>query len=244
MAVATFYPSASAVDGRTQRAVSSENFPTIHAGVGTAGYDPGDGGSYAVSAFLAVDFASTDSFSTLGVGWVSFDTSSLGAGATIISAVLSLYGNTKFDTGLGPSPLHVAGGALADPTQINASDHQNRGSTSFGSVDYASFNTSGYNDISLNASGLAHINKTGVTSFSLQLGWDIDGSFSGTWVVARQLFYRVEDEGAGGQTTGPKLEITYTPGGANFDSVLGVSEANIASVNTVAKANIATINTV
>jgi len=140
---------------------------------------------------------------------MTFNTSSIGAGATNLSAVLSIRGSLKSE-GLGANEIHIAGSTQASNNSLAISDFQNVGRTSFASIAQASYSTAVYNDFSLNASGITNINKTGVSKFSAQLGWDLNNNFTGTWVSDADTLIRSYDADSAGTTNDPKLTITYT----------------------------------
>lgn len=106
---------------------------------------------------------------------LSFDTSSLGAGATIVSATLSVYGFA--DTSTTDFNLTVVSGAdLADP--LVDADYQDllNATTSFGALSTSGFVADTWFDIDLNATGLAAISKTGITRFGLRSSRDISST--------------------------------------------------------------------
>lgn len=159
--------------------------------------------------------STTNQFSNLYRGFFLFDTSSIPANATIISATLSLYGTGKTN-GLGSPDIHIASASPASDSTLTNGDFDNIGTTSFGSVSYAGWSTSGYNDFVLNASGLANISKgSGARSrFSAQFSWDINNSFTGTWAngAASSFSCNMADNG----TNKPTLFVTYSLNGGNF----------------------------
>jgi hypothetical protein len=147
----------------------------------------------------------------------SFNTSALGTGATISSAVLSIYYSAKYNFWIPTSPVHIAGASPANPGNLVTADYSNVGRTSFGSVAWASISAGVYTDFTLNGSGLAAINKTGVSSFSTQIGFDINNSDPGEGPSAVTYLTSYFAEQAG-STQDPKLVITYEAGGSGGDS--------------------------
>ncbi|MBU3969147.1 hypothetical protein KJ991_02975 [Patescibacteria group bacterium] len=148
-------------------------------------------------------------FDILFRSYILFDTSSVGDGAIISSAVFSGYYNTKAN-GLGTPSLHLASSTPASNTALVPADYQQIGRTSFGSITYASFTINQYNDITLNANGINNINKTGISKFSLQLGWDIDNSFTGTWTAFANSAMNIYSAEQTDTSQDPKLVVTYT----------------------------------
>lgn len=203
-------PETTSVDGYVGRFGVDESFATIVAGVGTGGLGDAD-----ASAFVYLRGSSTSNqFDQLRRAFLLFDTSSLGAGATISAATLSLWGVAK-DNALGASDLAVVATNPASNTSLTDSDFQTAGSTSFGSVTYAGFDgtNSTYTDITINATGRAAIEKTGITKYGARLEWDRAASFGGAWVASAVSFFQINmAENASGTARAPKLVVTYTPG--------------------------------
>jgi hypothetical protein len=90
--------------------------------------------------------------------------------------------------------------------------------TSFGNITYANFTGSQYNDISLNASGITHIqtavNGDGIIKFSGQLSWDILNDTTGlTWGSALTSAFRIVQADSAGTANDPKLVIEYVAAG-------------------------------
>lgn len=207
MATLTVYPDpnveTTTVDGHVSRAAVDETFSTIRSGAGTAVQDDQ---AFLLSYIRASNVS--NQYGSLYRSFILFDTSSLTAGATISSVVLSVVGQLK-DSGLGSPNLHVAGATTASNTALATGDFANRGTTSFGNVTYASFSTSGYNDITLDANGIANVSKTGVSKFSLQLSWDILNSFTGSWSSFATAYFQMLGAETSGTTSDPKLVVTY-----------------------------------
>jgi hypothetical protein len=153
-----------------------------------------------------------------------FDTSSLTSGATISATVLSLFGVVA-SNGLGSPDLHIAGATPSSTSQYVSSDYGQCQTTSFGSVAFGSFLTS-YNNITLNASGVSNISKTGVSKYSAQLSWDILNSFTGTWASSAQSRFLVNMADNGSNQ--PKLVVTYAIA-ANLVRTVSASVSRAAS---------------
>lgn len=126
----------------------------------------------------------TDQFSRFDRGSFGFDTSSIPDGDTISSATFSLYVNTK-DNGLGEVGISLVSHTPASESALVSADFN---TTTFGTtalatnLDTSAISTGQYNDWTLNASGIAHIDKTGNTIFGVISEWDRADSFGGTWV--------------------------------------------------------------
>lgn len=210
-ATLTVYPDAgtgsTTVDGYAHRTGVNEVFSTIRGGAGNGSADTG---SQDVQPALAAS-VTLDQFSTLRRGIAHFDTSSLGAGATISSAVLSLYLQVASTANaLGNMTVHIASATTAANNDIVNADYSARGTTTFANIAQASLSTSAYNDFTLNASGITNVSLTGISKFSVQSDWDINNSFTGTWVISSSTFVAFSAADIAGTTEDPKLVVTYT----------------------------------
>ncbi len=226
MSVVTLNPVAGAnfpVDGATNRNGVNQTFSAIRAGAGVF--------ASATQTDLELSLASsgtTDQFDTLYRSFLVFDTSSIPSGSSISSAILSLYGTSKTNN-LGSPDLHIGGANLTGNANIVTGDYLHALTTSFGSVAYASISTVAYNDITLNASGIAAINMGAAawSQFSIQLSWDINASFTGTWSGSKSSVITVGAADNASSTKWPKLVITYTTpsGPANVKTWDGITQS-------------------
>lgn len=206
----TFNPVAGAnfpVDGNLFRAGVNETLSTIINGAGT-GAD-----TTALSNTLGRLEGSTTSnqYGQLGRALSCFDTSSLTASASISSAILSYFGTTTYATGLGIPTLHLCAATPASDSNLIASDFNvaNFGSTSFANIAGGSWNQAGYNDFTLNASGISNINKTGGSQFGSRLDWDLNNSTTGlTWASGADSYMAGNFADNGSNI--PKLVVTFT----------------------------------
>jgi len=62
----------------------------------------------------------------------------------------------------------------ASNNTLATTDYNDVGTTSLGVTD-GTWNTAGYNNIPLNSAGITHINKTGVTNFTIRGWYDFNG---------------------------------------------------------------------
>lgn len=138
----------------------------------------------------------------------TFSTSTIGAGSTISDATLSLFGTAKTNA-LGSPDLHLAGATPAADNTLASSDYPNVQATSFGNVTYANWSTTAYNDVTLDANGIANVNKTGISRFSARTDWDINNSFTGVWASAALSNLTHNTADAAGTANDPKLVVTY-----------------------------------
>ena len=140
-------------------------------------------------------------------GFFLYDTSPLGSGATVSSATVSIYGDTiasVVDNDAGS--VNVFSSTPASNTAIGTADYDQIGSTSFSTaINIGSWTVSGYNNFSLNASGLVDVNKTGISKFSLRTSFDSANSApSGNNVVWFSL------GNTSGTSQDPKIVIEYS----------------------------------
>lgn len=218
----TAYPDANvestSVDGRVGKSGVNQNFATIISGNGTFAAD-----SDASTAFF-LQASTSSNFQTYVRGIYLFDTSSLTSAATVSAATLSLCGNaasgdigaTKIGN-LGTTPFHVCSSSPASNTALATGDYSSLGTTSFGEIAYASWSASSvYNDFTLNASGLAAISNTGITKFGTKLGWDIAGSFTGSYSNSAATGYAIFLADQTGTASDPKLVVTYVLSAGQF----------------------------
>lgn len=128
-------------------------------------------------------------------GFLQFDTSDIGAAATIAKAeiILEVTGYFVIDNEWDLT-LVAAGGGVANPLVVGDYGTMEASQTSYGSVTIA---TSAINKrviiITLNATGIAAINKTGTTYFGLRSSKDISDTSPG---AAETEFITVEGVGS------------------------------------------------
>lgn len=210
MATLTVYPTAGTGgptgDANLFRNGVDETFGTIRGGAGTGTNQSGTTGTVDIQASTTLN-----QFQLLQRFGATFDTSPLTAGATISSAVLSLWGFDKA-SGIGTNSVDICGWTPSVNFNFANSDYGQFASTSFANVAYASFDTSDtvYTDFTLNASGISNVSKTGISAFGVRFNWDLNNNFTGSWVSNDEtyIFWRSAD--TAGTTNDPKLVITYT----------------------------------
>jgi hypothetical protein len=192
------------MDGFSARSGVNENFETIRAGAGNLSGDNN-------SSEDLILFASTTSnqFQRLKKLIVLYDTSDLTEDVNILSATVSFRGTSK-SNGLGSPDFHVVSSTPASNTAVANADYSQVGSDSFGSIPYASFSTTGYNDITMDADGIDNISKSEISKFGARLSWDINGAFGGAWVSGQYSGFSVNMADNTGTTADPKLTITYS----------------------------------
>lgn len=209
----TFYSAAGAnspVDGFAVRdGVVSESWATIIAGAGTASDDTAGAD---VRIVHMDSTATTDQWGALYRSIFLFDTSSIGVGVTISSAVMSIWGNSKVDQGIAISPdIDIYTSTPASNAAVAATDFTQIGFTSqTGSpITYNNWSTTGYNDFTFNAIGRGNISLTGISKFGARnANYDV-AAVAPTWSSFASHILRGSYADTAGTTNDPKLVVVH-----------------------------------
>ena len=138
-----------------------------------------------------------------------FDTSPIN-GATISASTFSLYGTdfAYYDTDNdNVAPVSFSPNSNTEWV-VGDFLYTNFGTSVWATaLDVTNWNQAGYNDFSLNATGLAGINKTGVTNIGFRAGKDISNTAPGDECVSLITGYYADQAGT---TQDPKLVVEYT----------------------------------
>lgn len=133
----------------------------------------------------------------------NFDTSAIPDTDTVSSAISSVYGLASN----APSGKHhgVYDSTAADT--VVADDFNNGGTTAYSDSPYldSSFSTSGYNDMTWNATGRGAVSKTGNTKISLR---QVENDVANSAPSANQ-FLNFYNSSQAGTTNDPKLTIVH-----------------------------------
>jgi hypothetical protein len=185
-------------------ATASDGYIQNNSGTYAAAHDA-TGGTVSASA---TDFYVGQKSSPYGYsiyrGYIFINTSAVPDGATIMSARLSLYG--EVDASDQDFFLIIQNGQPTsphDPLQPYDYSYGNY-SGNGGSLNSTGFSTSGYNNITLNITGLGWINKTGMTKLCLRSSRDIN-NLAPTMDEFVQIY--ASEHGNGFK---PKLIVVYT----------------------------------
>jgi len=142
-------------------------------------YDHSTGGVQSGGIFSAYKDAGADGaygISRVGLG---FNTSSIPDTATITAAKIQLY-PTSIIGNADTTSANVVSFAPADPSNMVSADYTRTkwGTAKWGSITLATLaaNLNVYNDITLDANGIANISKTGITTFGIRIARDTDNS--------------------------------------------------------------------
>lgn len=211
----TFYPDpdveSTTVDGIALHISDNTAWATIRSGAGTAAVDNG-----ATNEMGNMETGTASAWRKIHRGFALFDTGpTIGDSDVITSATLSFVGSAKSNTNsatAAQAAIHAVATTPASNTAIASSDYPNIGSTSFGSIAYADIDVGGtnYNDIALNASGIADVSKTGISKFGWRSGGDLNNSeptINGTSLTTNvDIFFA--DQAT--QAKDPKLVVVHS----------------------------------
>ncbi len=183
----------------------------------------------------------TNQYKHLYRGIFNFDTSALGASATISATTLDWYFTAKTDTfspAIAPT-VDVFLATVSSPASVANSDFEGCGTTSqTGSPKtYAGITTSANNTFTFDATGRGNVNKTGISSFSARIANFDAGSSTPTWSASPAVagFYiRAADFGS----NKPTLTVTYTAETTYYVTMSATESSSISlsKVNTFLRA--------
>lgn len=216
----TFYPDANpetnSVDGYVYRSSSGTTFSLLHNAVNGSG--SADSGTAATAVELTAHASTSDDYTMLLRSIFGFNTASIGSD-TISSATFSVRGSGKSDAMsqsvcLDHRSAPISATALAngdfDYTNYDATDQASR-------IAIASWNTGGYNDFALNATGISNVNTSGISWFSLRISSDLDNS-APTWSAGADAFAFIRYADYTGTSTDPKLVVVHSAVSATTDA--------------------------
>lgn len=221
MPTSTFRPVAGATapaDGHVRRDGVNESFSSIRSGAGSYNTET------ELSA-LAGLFASgtTDQYSDLNRAIFVFDTSSIPDTDTIDSATLYFTPREKND-GLGGShSICIVKPSPASPSDFANSDYNiaNWDMTKQTTADMTigSMSVDTEFSLTLNATGLSNISKTGYTYLGMVLDNDQANS-APTWVSGQNAYVGMYSADETGTTKDPRLEVTHSAASTTVSPLL------------------------
>jgi len=159
----------------------------------------------------------TNDWDTLRRFIFTLDTSSIPDADEITEAIFKFWVTAK-GNGNGWSDseasTHLVSSSPAANNDLANADYGVLGATSFGSIGYSATTAAQYNNITLNASGIAAILKTGISKFGLKCGADFltadpGGQDSNSYVTG----YHADQAGA---DKDPILSVTHASSGATL----------------------------
>lgn len=237
----TFFPDAdtetTSVDGNASHSDAADRtFSFIVAAGGNSASDTAPADNV---IFFRADGA-TDKWRFLRRGIILFDTSALPDSVLIDSSVFSAFGASKTDPLSIAPDINLYSSAPASDTAIVAGDYDSLGTTPFSdNISFANWDTSGYNDFNLNASGIAAIDSTGISKFGLRnANYDVadeldPGNHDPSWSSGQLetgIAMDFSEAGAGSQ---PRLTVTYRQLVISIDGVEADSEAFVSAISVV-----------
>ncbi len=214
MADVVFYPDAdpesTSVDGRVFRTAGNSVWSGLVTGDGTGSFDDGTMGVF----FQA--HSNTDRWSLIIRVILLFDTSTLSDDSDITGATLTVTPRVLQNT-LGVTPaVNVVDSSPVSDTALQNSDYQTMGSTLYATeIAYSSLVVDTEAEFTLNATGLAAIQKNGITKFGLrESNYDIPNNIP-TWSASKlvsMFFYSADETKTEPQIAKrPRLTVIYSP---------------------------------
>jgi len=211
------YPEASSggtgCDGHMYTALGAESWATTRAG-------GGDGVSVIAATTWGVvgyEAASTENLwgSLRKSGYtmtVTRGAEDLPEGATISAAVFSIYGYSKDDLTSSTPDINVYSFAPATANSIVAGDFDSLGTTAYSStIAYADWNTSAYNNFTLNSTGISAIpSSTGYFKIGARNANHDVANSAPNWVSGQYSGLGGYFSDQAGTDNDPKLVVTYT----------------------------------
>lgn len=211
----TFYPDpnpeTTSVDGRVSRNTgSNDSWSTLRGATTATSVDDSTASMY----WVQLNGYSSTGWQDLSRSVYLFDTSALTAGATISSAIMSVYCVTKNDdSNTHNQTIEVVQSNPASNTSLATGDWNTstrwtmtRQATG---ISHSSITNGAYNDFTFNGTGLGNISKTAVSKFGIVLSGDADNT-EPTKDASHQTLYTGYFSEQTGTSNDPKLAVTYT----------------------------------
>ena len=200
-------PETTTVDGYVGRAGVDETWGTLRTGAGNGNGESDTGGP----CHRFQGSATSNQFQDIYRAIYLFDTNSIADSDTIDSAIFSLHGTNKTDNQTNTPNLNLYASTPASNTALANADFGQVGSTAFATaVTWANQNTGAYTDLTVNATGLLDISKTGVTKFGTRnANYDVD-NVAPTWGSGGFGTYNIKNADTAGTGTDPKLVVEST----------------------------------
>ena len=238
----TFYPDAhtesTSVDGSVYNTLgSTTTWALLKAGAGTTA-NP----SQASQTIAGHYRASAGAFYDLYRAMFLFDTSAIPDADTIDSGTFSVYGSAKSNDAGNAVELYLVAVTPASNVDLVAADFTQFNLTARKSdtnISYASYSVTGYNDYTLNASGLADVSKTAITKFGTVAKYDYANTepTAGNGGDQVNAFYADTAD----TTSDPKLVVVHSAA-SSIKTWNGLAKASVKSINGVLIANVKTVN--
>lgn len=221
------------VDGYAGRGGVNQTFANIRSGAGTDSSD-----TNANLSMYVQTSGTTDQFEFMYRNLVTIDFTGVDDAEEKDSITITVTGNGKTNN-IGSPDLHFVTSTPASNTAVVNGDYGQTGTTSLGSLSYASFPATGATaDTLLNATGLAAISLTAVSKFGARTSWDQSGTFGGVWSasVASNLPTKSRDSGA--TDSWLFTLVHHSAVSTSISKISGISQANIKKISGIAIANV------
>lgn len=198
----------STVDGHVERDPASEDFATILAGAGDGNVDQTD----PLQTILRAS-TTTDEYTLIKRIIILVDTASIPDTDTIDSGTLDTWGVTTADQFMEAGSISLVASTPASNTDLADADYGQLGTTKFAADILISNLNTGVtkNTQTLNATGLAAVDATGITKLGIRLRHENDDE-EPTWESdKRQRYDPHSAEGTAGEI--PLLTIIHSSAG-------------------------------
>jgi len=209
LTVDIYYPGSTSqnnpVDGMVNHALTNQTWSTIRDGAG-------NGCNYSLNEEYIIQISSGSSaWNEIKRFICLFDTSSIPDDDVISSATLSIYITENYNNSSWTPNLNVFSSNPASNTSLTNGDFDSLGTTAFATaISYENINASGYNDFTLNASGIAAISKTGISKFGLRnANYDAANS-APTWAASKSWVITARTSKYSDTSSDPKLTVTHS----------------------------------
>lgn len=172
---------------------------------------------------MQIYYSSGSSARAIARAFYAFDTSSLGADASITSAIISIWGTSKNDATSSAYNTCIVASTTADDNNLVLGDFDNVGATPLSNVKaYADFSVTGYNDYTLTEDGKGAISKDGISKFALRnKNYDIDNvqppSFASVAAAVSMSGTYADNTGTDND---PKLVVEYSASAVTTNAIL------------------------
>lgn len=200
------HPEVTSVDGTVSRVRENyDSWAQIRDGAGNGAVDDD------TNLFIRVDGAAIGHdgmYDYINRAILLFDTSSIPAMATIVSATLMVYGTSSEQRNITGITLNVFSSNPANNTVLVPADYGTLGTIPLATaIAFADFDAAGWNTFTLNAAGRAAIKKAGITKLGLREATYDAPDNEPTWIADIHASFMVATSEVAAQK--PKLTVTY-----------------------------------
>ncbi len=159
--------------------------------------------------------AAANTWSTMRRTFFLFDTSAIGAGATVSSSTFSFNATAKVDNATLNQSIAIVGASTTLNTSIAIADYALTASATqrySPDVDLGLISTTGYSHFLLNSDGLNNVSLTSITKIGVRFHSEVN-RVEPTWVASNSNV-TIDHAETAGTATDPKLVVTYTAAAA------------------------------